>query len=75
MGWTDRKGREWDVGGMERPALSSAGTGAPPLALEGMRAEGVGRRCLAPIVSVLQGRGVIVSEKKNNTNRLHTNWN
>ena len=33
------------------------------------------KRWLAPITSVLKGSGVIVSEKKNNTNRLHTNRN
>ena len=31
-GWTG-----WDVGGMEGQTLAGAGTGAPPLALEGRR--------------------------------------
>ena len=34
--------RLWDRGGMEVPKLVGAGTGAPPLALEGQRAVGSG---------------------------------
>ena len=61
--------------GWDRPTLAGAGTGVPPLALEGPRSAGCGKWWLAPIASVLQGRGVFVSEKQNNTNRLHKNWN
>ena len=38
-------------------------------------ADGGGKWWLAPIVSVLKGRGVFVSEHQNNTNRLHINRN
>ena len=40
-------------------------------------AAGDWKRWLPPIASVLQGRGLFVSEKQNNPNRLHTNpnWN
>ena len=55
----DWMGSWWDRGGMEGPALAGAGTGAPPLDLEGA-AGGVKRR-LASIASVLQGRGLFVS--------------
>ena len=83
----DGTGVGW--GGMEGPTLSGAGTGAPPLALEERwaagggqraaggerRAAGSGKQWLAPISLVLQGCGLIVSEQKNNTNRLHKNCN
>ena len=58
---------------MEGPTLAGAKTRAPPLALEGRRAAGSGKRCLAPIASILQGRGVFLSEQHNNINRLHKN--
>ena len=38
-------------------------------------AVGYGKLCLAPIVLVLQGRGVFVSENHNVTNRVHMNRN
>ena len=41
----------------------------------GRRAAGGGNWWLAPIASVLKGRGVFLSEQQNNTNRLHTNRN
>ena len=34
-----------------------------------------GKRCLPQILSVLQGRGLFVSDQQNNPNRLHTNPN
>ena len=43
MGQMYRIGQGWDGGGMEGPTLAGgAGTGAPPLALEGGRAAGIG---------------------------------
>ena len=41
----------------------------------GRRAAGSGKWWLIPIVLVLQGHGVFVSEYQNNPNRLHTNKN
>ena len=38
IGRMDWMGRWWDIGGMEGLTLAGAGTGAPPLALEGQRA-------------------------------------
>ena len=61
------------VRGWDGPTLAGAGTGAPPLALEGRRAVGsVGCRQL---LRLYKGRGVFVSEQQNNTNRLQTNRN
>ena len=68
-------GQGWDGGGMEGPTLAGVGMRAPPLALEGRRLAGGGKRWLAPIVSVLQGYGVFFSEQKNGANMLHINWN
>ena len=63
MGWG------WDEGtGISRRRNGSTTIGS-------WGAAGGGKRWPAPIASVLQGRGVIVSEQKNNTNRLHKNQN
>ena len=51
----------------------SAVTEASPLALKGRREAGDGKWCLPPILMVLQGCRVFVSEKQNDPNRLHTN--
>ena len=40
MGRTDGLGRGWEGREMEGPTLAGAGTGAPPLDLEGQRAAG-----------------------------------
>ena len=42
MGRMDWMGRWWDGDGMEGPTLAGAGTGVPPLALEGRRDVGSG---------------------------------
>ena len=67
VGWTNVSTRR------NGSATMGAGAGKPPLALEGL-ARYV-KWWLAPILFVLQGRGVFVSEKQNNTNRVHTNPN
>ena len=51
----------------------ASGTVAPPLAIEERRSEGGRKMWLAPIASVLQGRGLFVSEQQYNTNRLRKN--
>ena len=38
-------------------------------------AVGGGKQCIPPIMPVLQGLGVLVSDQENNPNRLHTNPN
>ena len=57
-GWYGGTGvsRRWN-----RSATIGAGTGTPPLALEGRRVVG-GKLWLAPILSMLQCRGVFLSE-------------
>ena len=76
MDGTDELERTLVGQGWNGPTLEGAGTGvspgagmgAPPLVLEGRRVVGSGGWGL-------QGRGVFVPEKQNNTNRLHTNQN
>ena len=53
--------------------LAGAGTGAPPLALEGWWAVGSGG--CRQLLRSRKGRGVFVSEQQNNTNKLQTNRN
>ena len=75
----DWMGRWWDVGGTgvgrmdvsrqrNGSATIGAGTGAPPLALEGRRAVGSG--VCRQLLRRREGRGVFVSEQQNNTNIL-----
>ena len=42
MGQTDWMGRWWDGGGIEGLTQAGAGTGAPPLAIGGRWAAGIG---------------------------------
>ena len=69
-GWTG-----WRVGGtgMGRTDISTRWNGSATIGSWG--AVGCGKWWLAPIASVLQGRGVFVLVQKNNTNILHTNRN
>ena len=80
MVWMDWMGHWWDGGetyGRQRQqngsATIGAGTGAPPLALEGRRAVGSG--VCRQLLRSCERRGVFVSEQNNNTNRMQTNWN
>ena len=70
-GWTG-----WDgggTGGVGGNDASRCRNGSATIDYLG--AVGGGKQWLAPIVLMLQGIGVFVSEQQNNTNRLHTNWN
>ena len=60
-------------GWVEGTDVSRRRNGSATIASGG--AAGGGKRWLAPIASVLQGRGLFLSEQQNDANTLHTNQN
>ena len=91
MPWGRRDGTDGLDGalvgqGWDGRTLAPTGTGAPPLPPEqechhwiltgrGLWGVVAGTNCVGAASESIQGSGVFLPEKKNNTNRVHTNRN
>ena len=81
MAWRGRLGRLASLGGTDGDRVVRAhwrlraGGQNRSATIGSWGAAGGGKRCLPPIMLVMQGTGVFLSEQQNNPNRLHTNTN